>query len=97
MGNGTLYIMDYRTKERKVFGGITEISHTPTDEDKNIYQQFDYGPINIRFELTRKSKRNLLKKFFCLPRYKVTESIFPRKKKRGTMRRARNKRKGHNK
>ena len=97
MEKGTIYIMDPETGAYKEFGGIKEVSITPDEEDENVLINFSSEPITLHFELTRKSKRFWLRKVFCVPKYRITEELFPRKKKRGTMRRARNKRKGHNK
>ena len=55
------------------------------DENGNTHE------IVIPIKLTRKSKR-IWGKIFMMPKYIVTEWCFPRKKKRGTMRR--NRRKG---
>lgn len=45
--------------------------------------------LSFSFELRRKDKR-IWAKILLMPRYKATEWIFPKKKKRGTMRRKRN-------
>lgn len=97
MEKGTIYIMDPKTGAYKELGGIKEVSITPAEEDDNVLLNFSSEPITVHFELTRKNKRFWLRNVFCVPKYRITEELFPRKKKRGTMRRARNKRKGHNK
>ena len=83
-----LYIYNNETGERKLIGEIAEPSITPTEEDGR-HIAFTNEPITMRFELTRKDKRYWLRKVFCVPKYKVTEELFPRKKKRGTNRRKR--------
>ena len=85
-----LYIYNNETGERKLIGEIAEVSITPTEEDVGD-NAFNNEPITMRIELTRKGKRFWLRKVFCVPKYKVTEILFPRKKKRGTMRRRRRK------
>ena len=97
MEKGTLYIIDTETGAYKEVGEIKEVSITQAEEDDNALLNFSSEPITMNFELTRKNKRFWLQKVFCVPKYRITEELFPRKKKRGTMRRARNKRKGHNK
>lgn len=85
-----LYIYNSETGERKLIGEIAEVSITPTEEDAG-YIAFNNEPITMHIELTRKDKRFWLRKVFCVPKYEVTEILFPRKKKRGTMRRRRHK------
>ena len=46
------------------------------------------GEFRFEFELRREDKR-IWSKILMMPRYKATEWMFPRKKKRGTMRRKR--------
>ena len=89
MEKGTIYIMDPETGAYKEFGGIKEVSISPTEEDDNAQINFSSEPITLHFELTRKSKRLWLRKVFCVPKYRITEELFPRKKKRGTNRRKR--------
>ena len=91
MEKGTLYIMDPETGDYKEFGGIKEVSISPAEEDESAYINFSNEPITLHFELTRKNKRFWLQKVFCVPKYRITEELFPRKKKRGTMRRERRK------
>lgn len=91
MEKGTLYIMDPETGAYKEFGGIKEVSITPAEEDDSVMLNFGSEPITLQFELTRKDKRFWLQKVFCVPKYRITEELFPRKKKRGTMRRERRK------
>lgn len=85
-----LYIYNSETGERKLIGEIAEVNITPTEEDVE-HIAFNNEPIIVSFELTRKDKRFWLRKVFCVPKYEVTETLFPRKKKRGTMRRRRRK------
>lgn len=85
-----LYIYNSETGERKLIGEIAETSITPTEEDGERIT-FTNEPITMRIELTRKDKRFWLRKVFSVPKYEVTEILFPRKKKRGTMRRRRHK------
>ena len=85
-----LYIYNSETGERKLIGEIAEASITPTEEDGE-HIALTNEPITMHIELTRKDKRFWLRKVFCVPKYKVTEILFPRKKKRGTMRRRRRK------
>lgn len=92
MINETLYIMDPETGDYKEFDGIKEVSITPAEEDDSVMLNFGSEPITMHFELTRRDKRFWLSKVFGLPKYKVTEEVFPRKKKRGTMRRERRRR-----
>ena len=89
MEKGTIYIVDPETGAYKNFGGIKEVSISPTEEDENALLNFSSEPITLHFKLTRKDKRFWLQKVFCVPKYKITEELFPRKKKRGTMRRKR--------
>lgn len=89
MEKGTIYIMDPETGAYKELGGIKEVSITPAEEDENALINFSSEPITMHFELTRKSKRFWLRKVFCVPKYRITEELFPRKKKRGSMRRMR--------
>ena len=89
MEKGTIYIMNPKTGAYKEFGGIKEVSITPAEEDDNALLNFSSEPITVHFELTRKDKRRWLQNVFEVPRYKVTEELFPRKKKRGTDRRKR--------
>ena len=85
-----LYIYNSETGERKPIGEIAEPIITPTEEDGE-HIALTNEPITMRIKLTRKDKRFWLRKVFCVPKYKVTEILFPRKKKRGTMRRRRRK------
>ena len=89
MEKGTRYIMDPKTGAYKEFGGIKEVSITPDEEDDSVMLNFGSEPITLHFELTRKDKRFWLQKVFCVPKYRITEELFPRKKKRGTNRRKR--------
>lgn len=86
---GTIYLMDPETGDYKEFGGIKEVSITPAEEDDSVMLNFSSEPITVHFELTRKNKRFWLRKVFCVPKYRITEELFPRKKKRGTNRRKR--------
>lgn len=92
MEKGTLYLVDHETGACKELGGIEEVSISPAEEDDSVMLNFSSEPITLHFELTRKSKRFWLQKVFCVPKYRITEELFPRKKKRGTMRRERRKR-----
>ena len=91
MEKGTLYIVDPETGACKEFGGIKEVSISPAEEDDSVMLNFSSEPITLQFELTRKNKRFWLQKVFCVQKYRITEELFPRKKKRGTMRRERRK------
>ena len=91
MEKGTLYIVDSETGACKELGGIKEVSISPAEEDESTYINFSSEPITLHFELTRKDKRLWLQKVFCVPKYRITEELFPRKKKRGSMRRERRK------
>ena len=83
-----IYVYNSETGERELIGEIAELSTTPTEEDVG-HIAFNNEPITMRIELTRKDKRFWLRKVFGVPKYEVTEILFPRKKKRGTMRRRR--------
>ena len=78
-------------------GGLTVY---PIGEVKEIFiseptQEVDYPNINLQSEtismsltLRRRDKKTL-GRIFQMPKYKVTEWMFPKKKKRGSKRRAR--------
>ena len=85
---GTLYIED-QDGNMQEFGGIKEIN-VELDESVDVMEMdFSFNDeITIPIELTRKSKR-IWGKILMMPKYVVTEWCFPRKKKRGTMRRNR--------
>lgn len=89
MEKGTIYIVDPETGAHKNLGEIKEVSISPTEEDNNAQINFSSEPITVHFELTRKNRRFWLRKVFCIPKYRITEELFPRKKKRGTNRRKR--------
>lgn len=91
MEKGTLYIVDPETGACKEIGGIKEVSIAPAEEDDSVMLNFSSEPITLQFKLTRRDKRLWLQKVFCVPKYRITEELFPRKKKRGTMRRERRK------
>ena len=91
MEKGTSYIIDTETGAYKEVGEIKEVSITPDEEYDSVMLNFGSEPITLHFELTRKDKRLWLQKVFCVPKYRITEELFPRKKKRGTMRRERRK------
>lgn len=90
---GTLYIEDYMTGELKEVGDIVEFSieggDDANDADEILDDFFCNETITIPIKLTRKDERFWLRKVFEVPKYQVTETLFPRKKKRGTMRRSR--------
>lgn len=88
---GSLYIVDENGNSHE-FGGITEVNIEP-DESVDVIEM-DYflnDEIRIPIKLTRKSKR-IWGKILMMPKYVITEWCFPRKKRRGTMRRNRYKR-----
>ena len=88
---GTLYIADNDGNYHE-FGGIKEIN-IELDESVDV-MEMDFSltdEITIPITLSRKSKK-ILGKILMMQKYVITEWCFPRKKKRGTMRR--NRRKG---
>ena len=74
--------------------GVTEIYEVKAElsvSDEEPYLEICGGEGfsgSIELKLTRKDKK-LWGKVFMMPKYKVTEWANPRKKKRGSMRRAR--------
>lgn len=94
---GTVYYYDPRTEEWIPFGGVKEV-HLQCDDEADdpceppITLDHEIRINSIKVELSRKSKRRL-NRAFGLPDYKITEWCFPKKKKRGTMRRKRKERK----
>ena len=88
---GTIYIVDNDGNYHE-FGGIKEIN-VESDESVDVVEMdFSFtDEITILITLSRKSKK-ILGKILMMPKYVITEWCFPRKKKRGTMRR--NRRKG---
>ena len=90
---GTIYIADNDGNYHE-FGGIKEINIVPDESVDVMEMDLSFNDeIRIPIELDRKSKR-IWGKILMMPKYVVTEWCFPRKKKRGTMRR--NRRKGGN-
>ena len=85
---GTLYIADNDGNYHEL-GGIKEINIEP-DESVDV-MEMDFSltdGITIPITLSRKSKK-IWGKILMMPKYVITEWCFPRKKKRGTMRRKR--------
>ena len=78
---------------------LGRLEHTPTLETAK--DQFDEiaafiseirrnaGKISVTLTLDRVKVRKAWTKIFMMPRYRATEFTFPKKKKRGTMRRMR--------
>lgn len=100
---GRAYYYDPRTEEWIPFGGVKEVVHIKCDDeaDEEPTILMTWGkernfetmkPVTITIQLSRKNKR-LVGRVFGLPKYKITEWRFPKKKKRGTMRRRRKERK----
>ena len=88
---GTIYIADNDGNYHK-FGGIKEINIEPDESVDVMEMEFSFtDEITIPITLSRKSKK-IWGKILMTPKYVITEWCFPRKKKRGTMRR--NRRKG---
>lgn len=85
--NWKVYLQDIETGEWKEVGGVQQINLVPAEDDDFEWKPPE--PVVLTFKLTRKDKRFLLEKVFCVKRYEVTETLFPRKKKRGSMRRRR--------
>lgn len=94
MDTANLFYMD-ETGEMKKVAEVTASSLTPEPEEEDVPALvFNDAPIfSFKLTLSRKDQRFWLKKVFCAPKYEVTETLFPRKKKRGSMRRARKERK----
>lgn len=85
----TFYAMDEQGNYIRI-GEAIEVVTIDTDEEgpmdgikKVIADEFSF-----EIELKRKDKR-IWSKILMMPQYKATEWTFPRKKKRGTMRRKR--------
>lgn len=75
-------------------GKVTEINtitESPTPEPPLVHIADDTG-LTVTITLTKKDKKAWAK-ILNMPKYKVTEWMFPRKKKRGTMKRERRLRK----
>ena len=99
---GTIYYYDPRTEEWIPFGGVKEVHlqcEDEADDEPAIPMTWEkelkfetMKPTTITIKLSRKAKRRL-NRAFGLPEYKITEWCFPKKKKRGTMRRKRKERK----
>lgn len=83
---GTMYIQDIETGEYKEVGGIREIHLELEDNDETMDLRLDETVAVIPIVLTRKIKRRFCK-LLGMPKYQITEVCFPKKKKRGTMRR----------
>lgn len=99
---GTVYYYDPRTEEWIPLGGVKEV-HIQCDDEADDEpaipmtwgKELNFGtmkPTTITIKLSRKAKRRV-NRAFGLPEYKITEWCFPKKKKRGTMRRRRKERK----
>lgn len=99
---GKIYYYDPRTEEWIPFGGVKEVHIQCDDEaDDEPAIPMAWGkeinfetmkPTTITIKLSRKAKRRV-NRAFGLPEYKITEWCFPKKKKRGTIRRKRKERK----
>ena len=76
--------------EYKPIGKVIEISTTEMPEMRGEYPDIRFTDTELTFRLTldRKSKKTFAK-FFIMPRWKRTEWMFPRKKKRASKRRKR--------
>lgn len=100
-GPGKIYYYDPRTEEWIPFGGVKEV-HIQCDDEADdepaipmAWKKELHGnmtPTTITIKLSRKAKRRV-NRAFGLPEYKITEWCFPKKKKRGTIRRKRKERK----
>ena len=99
---GKIYYYDPRTEEWIPFGGVKEV-HIQCDDEaadeltlpESLEKELKFDtmkPTSITIKLSRKGKR-MVSRAFGLPKYKITEWCFPKKKKRGTMRRRRKERK----
>ena len=53
------------------------------------YTKFEGNGITIGIKMSKRESKWWLEKVFDSPKYAVTETLFPRKKKRGSMRRRR--------
>lgn len=84
---GEVYFQDIETGEYKELGELKEVHIVPAEDE--LIEWPTLKPMTMTFELTRKDKRFWLEKVFMLKKYAVTETLFPRKKKRGSMRRRR--------
>lgn len=90
---GTVYYYDPRTEEWIPFGGVKEV-HIQCDDEAadelalpwTLEKEIKIEPIRIR--MSRKAKRRVAMAL-GLPKYKITEWCFPKKKKRGAIRRKR--------
>ena len=70
-------------------GNVTETSFEIEAEDQEpVIRLTDGGSTTATLNLTR-DDRKVWAKILMLPKYKATEFIFPKKKKRGTVRRLR--------
>lgn len=72
----------------ELLGDPVEISVTSAHEEAPQISLTDKNELTLVLSLGRKDKK-MWGKVFQMPRYKVTEWMFPKKKKRGTKRRAR--------
>lgn len=99
---GTVYYRGPRTEEWIPFGSVKEVHircEDEADDEPAIPMAWEkelkfetMKPTTITIKLSRKAKRRL-NRALGLPEYKITEWCFPKKKKRGTMRRKRKERK----
>lgn len=70
-------------------GNVTETSFEIEAEDQEpVIRLTDGGSTTVTLNMTR-DDRKVWAKILMLPKYKATEFIFPKKKKRGTVRRLR--------
>ena len=84
----------YGTTDGTMFeriGEITEAELITEDEGQRAYPDITLSnnEWTITIEFTREAKKAWAKIFDMMPKYKRTEWIMPRKKKRGTIRRRR--------
>lgn len=84
----------YYEKDPGVFTPISEVTEILTTEadSEEIDQEYisltDEAFASFEFDPPRKDKR-IWARIMMMPRYKATEWLFPRKKRRGSMRRRR--------
>ena len=93
MNDGKIFLQDIETGEYKELGELKEVHIVPADEEFDYGWRFPLEPFTgeftVQLELSRKDKRFWLEEVFMVKKYAVTETLFPRKKKRGSMRRRR--------
>lgn len=72
----------------KPLGDPVEISETSAQDEAPKIFLTDNDELSVVLSLSRKDKK-IWGKVFQMPQYKITEWMFPGKKKRGTKRRSR--------